>query len=177
MCMCMCLCLCVCACVFFMSFFFNEFLSFWVATLLFYSDFKNVVSSAIFFFVVFYPCGLLSLLSFILVVFYPCKFFFLVVEALWCICYDISVGAWLTFGTLALVYFVLLSCSGVSYMIDIYTRFFAQAKESGAWSTLTVELILVFKDDLEKVLHIFNLMKMKNKTSVKLWRLLGLKYT
>ncbi|KAI9269670.1 hypothetical protein EDC94DRAFT_645925 [Helicostylum pulchrum] len=108
------------------------------------------------FFMSFYPSGwppsysiIFFLWSFILVVFYPCKFFFLVVEALWCICYDISVGAWITFGTLALVYFVLLSCSGVSYMIDIYTRFFAQAKESGAWSTLTVELIVVFKDDLE----------------------------
>ncbi|KAI9269444.1 hypothetical protein EDC94DRAFT_645739 [Helicostylum pulchrum] len=41
--------------------------------------------------------------------------------------------------------------SVVLFWCELYDRFFAQAKELGAWSTLTVELIVVFKDDLETV--------------------------
>ncbi|KAI9269529.1 hypothetical protein EDC94DRAFT_599166, partial [Helicostylum pulchrum] len=58
-------------------------------------------------------CGLLSLLSFILA-----SLFFLVVEALWCICYDIFVGALLTFGLL-LVLWLLCICYVVLFWCEL----------------------------------------------------------
>ncbi|KAI9269427.1 hypothetical protein EDC94DRAFT_598826, partial [Helicostylum pulchrum] len=60
---------------------------------------------SLFFFVVFFLwsffCGLLSL---------------------WCICYDISVGAWLTFGLL-LVLWLLCICYVVLFWCKLYDRF------------------------------------------------------